>query len=352
MELSYNRVVSRLTSMTGINFFEAEVQTILVHAGVESAHLDELMRNPFVTEDNGLTPVETAKTLLMSRFPDDPNSTFPSILEALGLGHESVAELKRVAAPLVDYYGPFDAAAIAVEYAMGSYKPLKIIGPFPTDIKTFDKPFDSPDGTPHYYMTSKSQMTNDDIAKHAGITLSPSSRLWFHATSWSIAKNVVDARISIRHDMGGLNKDFGRGPGFYTGDNLALALNWAHVYRKLFGQQNAILVFRDVKAEAENAGLTLKLLTNPEEWRQVVYGSRQGHITLADNYDFVRGALLRNRDPASPAECNQSRQTQTAAKTIAAAKATRGTLLCTIYLSKENSGADLLKQYANAGLRA
>ncbi|KAJ3010968.1 hypothetical protein HKX48_007095 [Thoreauomyces humboldtii] len=330
--------------------FIAGVSTILTCAGVVS--VNSLIEDPFVTKDNRHTMEETAKELLLSRFPNDNQATFPSILEGLGLTTASVLKLKEAAGGLVQYYGHRVAAEIAVEYAVGAYATLPIASDFPPDASILDKTFPGPTGVTQYNMTKSSQTITAAIAAASGAALSAESKLWFHATSWEYVSEMCNPHIGIRHAKGHINQDFGRDAGFYTGDSLAVALNWSYVKRKIFRGQNAIMVFRDVKKAAILNGLKWKTLSDATEWREVVFDARQGRPSIADDYAFIRGPMLLNTNASNRAECLPSRQNQTAAKTPAATRAVQTTLVCVIYISQTIAGQRLLEDYKTTGPRS
>lgn len=115
----------------------------------------------------------------------------------------------------------------------------------------------------------------------------------FHATSWMYAQDIIINGVD--HDKGRRCLDFGIRRGFYTTENINMAISWGVKKYAFWNNEVAILVFKVSKSSVE----TSKYIEFPaptKEWQDLVKHSRkcQGKKNILDDADFVYGPVCTN----------------------------------------------------------
>ncbi|KXS08841.1 hypothetical protein M427DRAFT_50276 [Gonapodya prolifera JEL478] len=333
--------------------FKQDVRFLLEQANVSG--IKTLLDDPFVDPDNEHTEAETAQALLISRLPsEDTALSCGARLEAVGFAGPVLADLTSAAEGLAEHYGISEAIFIIIKYVLGECPRLPVESSYRYESSIIDSPFKtSSDGKIIYNITKTTKDMCFRNAEMAGIApwcprpRCPSGTAGcpediapfvYHATSWEMAEHI--STNGVKPYLGRPDLDFGRSPSFYVTPSFSAALKWCHCNRTVFRNQCAILVFHLTKGIAEAEGLTWKDLSELDEWRDVVFNSRNGGESTVDDFDFVRGQILGCRPPITNlSDCIQQEEEQIACKSDNAGRLLDRRLIALIYLSQKSDGS-------------
>lgn len=115
----------------------------------------------------------------------------------------------------------------------------------------------------------------------------------FHCTSWTFAKNIIEYGVSS--SVGRQCLDFGIRQGFYTTENIQMAIEWGEKQRKYWKGQVAIVIF-EIDAKKLKKYKTKYFNSTTNEWKQLVTHSRkcEEKENALDFFDFVYGPVCLN----------------------------------------------------------
>jgi len=230
------------------------------------------------------------------------SATDEDIIYATGLRRAAARHLFRTIAPLYGTcYTRRQLLEIAIECALGRYKPMNVPGPY-----LFDAPLKQ--WTVNTLFKNVFNATSlETIDEHvlpppfSTFLSSPASAatIFFHATSWACADNIM--KRGIAHLTGRKCLDFGMQPSFYLTPSLADAKEWCAKKRRVWCDQACILVFH----VPSNPTLKHKrFATANEEWVDLVTESRlcEANFNELDNCDLVYGPMAANPEAIEKGE--------------------------------------------------
>lgn len=219
----------------------------------------------------------------------EPGGTLEDVLYRAGLTKRKASQLKAIIEGLPSY-SRNQLLDIAIECARGQYDRITPVGQrhyVQTEVidewsphETFKQVFNA--------STTRSLKTNH---RRVLSSLPDEGTLFYHATNWKSAANIVEHGID--HYRGRPCLDFGLKPGYYMTPDFQVAMQWCEKNSARWQRESCILVF-NVRTGALRGRRHKAFKDAGGAWTELVTASRRCGKNELDRCDSVYGPMVAN----------------------------------------------------------
>jgi hypothetical protein len=228
-------------------------------------------------------------------------SDYKTSLYNAGFTKQKTLELSFIIEPLLESsYSPLQLLDIAIECALGKYKRLAPEGQRFYVCKDIQDTWTPNELFKQVYNASTITKVHDAVPLMHIVMQHPNKHtLYFHATNWSSALNIV--KHGINHYRGRMCLDFGKNSSFYTTPDLPTAIEWCTKNARKWMGETCILMFalknklkKQIRQTHKQKHKEFESAT--QDWAALVADSREceGGTNSLDYFDSVYGPMAAN----------------------------------------------------------